>query len=161
MNQWNRRSIEERSLFNPAFLTLLVLEAARGHESETSRPLDFPLAFLAVALGTHDQVLESLPPTIATSLFSWLRDEPLAQIQVVSRAREFAPRTREAIRLGIQVKALSLVGHGAIQADSPHPNASSRRLRGSQNLKGSFFAGRWFARAGDPGTILAAWGASV
>jgi hypothetical protein len=161
MNQWNRRSIEERSLFNPTFLTLLIFEAARGHESENSRPLAFPLAFLAVGLGTHDQVQESLPPTIATSMFSWLRDEPLAQIQVVSRAREFAPRTREAIRLGVQAEALELVSQGGIRPGSLQPNASSRKLRRSQNLKGSFFAGRWFARAGDPGTILAAWGASV
>lgn len=161
MNHWHRRSVEERSLFNPAFLTLLVLEAARGHENEGSQPLPFPLAFLAVGIGTHDQVQETLPSTIATSMFAWLRDQPLAQLQVISRSREFAPRTREAIRLGIQIDALRLASHGGIQPGSIATDKSLRALRKSQNLKGSLFAGRWFARAGDPGTILAAWGVSV
>lgn len=161
MNHWHRRSVEERSLFNPAFLTLLVLEAARGHESEGAQPLPFPLAFLAVGIGTHDQVQETLPTTIATSMFAWLRDQPLAQLQVVSRTREFAPHTREAIRLGVQIDVLRLGTRGGIQTGSIAANKSLRALRKSQNLKGSLFVGRWFARAGDPGTILAAWGASV
>lgn len=161
MNHWDRRSVEERSLFNPAFLALLILEAARGHESEGSQSLPFPLAFLAVGLGTHDQVQETLPTTIATSMFAWLRDQPLSQLQVISRTREFAPHTREAIRLGLQIDALRLASHGGIQPGSILTDKALRPLRQSQNLKGSFFAGRWFARAGDSGTILAAWGASV
>jgi hypothetical protein len=160
MTGWSDRPIEERTLFNPAFLALIIFEAARGHREESDEPLPFPLTFLSVALATHDQVVESLP-TIATSMFAWLNQAPLAQLQVAARARELVPATREAIRLGAHGGLIAIGKSGEISNGSLQLDSSTRPLKQNQSVKGSHFIGRWMARAGDPVTTLAAWGLRV
>src|SRR4051794_39424087 len=108
MRSWDARPVEQRTLFNPAYLAVLITEAARGHHEERATPLPYPLAFLAAAIASHDSVSEELPTSVATSVFAWLGDHPWAQVRIASRSQELAPHIQEAIRLGLRQKALFL-----------------------------------------------------
>jgi hypothetical protein len=161
MKRWDLRPIEHRTLLNPAFLSVLVAEAARGHIDERAAPLPFALAFLAVPLVAHEPTREALP-TIATSMYAWLQHRPQARVHIPPLAVEFVAPTREAIRFGGRHGALTFAARGAIIAG---PLAKARRGAQTTDLvrcrERAHFTGRWLARAGDPGTVLAAWGLSV
>jgi hypothetical protein len=158
---WAERSIEQKTLFNPAFLALIIFEASRGHHKERDAPLPFALAFLAVALSTHDEVVDRLP-TIATSMYTWINRYPLARAQIAERSQDLVSATREALRVGANSGLLNLHASGSIAPGShARGDATARRLRTEPNLKGAYFIGRWLARAGDPVTVLDGWGLSV
>ena len=161
MKRWRVRPVEHRTLLNPAFLAVLVTEAARGHTEEGAAPLPFALAFLAVPLVVHEPTREALP-TIATSMYAWLRQRPEARVHIPPLAVEFVPPTREAIRFGARHGALAFAAGGGLVA---RPLARVRRGDETTDLarcrKRAHFTGRWLGRAGDPGTALAAWGLSV
>lgn len=95
-------------------------------------------------------------------MYAWLQQRPQARVHIPALAVEFVPLTREAIRFGARHGALTFGKHGALV---PGPLAQAQRGAQTTDLKRSrkraHFAGRWMARAGDPGTVLSAWGLSV
>lgn len=95
MKPWSQRPIEHRTLLNPAFLALLVTEAARGYVDERAAPLPFAFAFLAVPLVVHEPTRESMP-TISTSMFAWLQRHPQARVYIPPLAVQFVAPVREA-----------------------------------------------------------------
>jgi hypothetical protein len=161
MKRWDFRPIEQRTLLNPAFLAVLVAEVARGHIDERAAPLPFALAFLAVPLVVHEPTRQAMP-TIATSMYAWLKQRPEALVHIPPLAVDFAPPVREAIRFGTRHGALAFAARGAIAnrplAKAPRGAQTTDVIRCRQRAR---FIGRWLARAGDPGTILSAWGLSV
>ncbi len=161
MKRFHLRPIEHRTLLNPAFLAVLIAEASRGHLEERAAPLPFSLAFLAIPLVAHEETREALP-TIATSLYAWLQQRPQARVHIPPLAVEFVPMTREAIRFGARHGALTFASHGALNAGQltkARPNVQTTDVIRCRER--AHFTGRWLARAGDPGTVLAAWGLSV
>jgi ABC-3C biological conflict system middle component len=158
---WAQRPVEHRTLLNPAFLAVIVAEAASGHHTESGRPLPFALAFLAVPLVLHEPTREALP-TIATSMYAWLDRQPEARVYIPPLARQFVPHTREAVRFGARHGGLEFAAGGAVTAvalATPRPNTQTTELRRCRDR--ARFTGRWLARAGDPGTVLASWGLSI
>ena len=161
MKTWTQRPIEHRTLFNPAFLAVIVAEAAIGYDTETGRPLPFALAFLTVPIVLHEPTREALP-TIATSMFAWLDRRPQARVHIPPLARQFVPFTREAIRFAARGGALGFAAGGSLAVlalASPGHNTQTIDLRRCRER--ARFTGRWLARAGDPGTVLASWGLSI
>lgn len=162
MKHWDLRPIEHRTLLNPAFLAVLITEIARGHIDERATPLPFALAFLAVPLVVHEPTREAMP-TIATSMYAWLKERPEALVHIPPLAVDFAPLVREAIRFGTRHGALAFAARGALAAGPPL--AKARRGAQTADLvrcrSRAHFTGRWLARGGDPGTVLSTWGLSV
>ena len=161
MNTWPQRPIEHRTLLNPAFLATIVAEVATAYATEGGRPLPFALAFLAVPVVLHEPTREALP-TIATSMYTWLDRNPQARVHIPPLARQFVPHTREAISFGARAGALEFATAGCLTAI---PLARPRRGTQTSDLRRcrdrARFTGRWLARAGDSGTILASWGLSI
>lgn len=158
---WAERPVEQRTMLNPAFLAVLVHETARGHAEEGAGPLSFALPFLALPMVLHAPTRESLP-TIATSMVAWLQDHPPARVAIAPLAIQLVDPTREAIRLGVRCNALTfdergnLKATGLRQAGRGSATVDMRRCRDRAH-----FVGRWFARTGDTGTTLSAWGLQV
>lgn len=161
MKPWIHRSAEQRTLVNPAYLAVLITDAAAGHKQEMNAPLPYPFAFLAAALSAQEGAFEQLPYSVSTSVFAWLADHPATQVQIASAAKELAPASREAIRLGLRLNALTLRPPWGLEPGAHMKSVSSgpEGIRGSRKV--AKFTGRWLGRAGDPGTVLAAWGLSV
>ena len=158
---WTQRPIEHRTLLNPAFLAVIVTEAAFGYEGESSRPLPFALAFLTVPIVLHEPTREALP-TIATSLFAWLDRRPQARVDIPPLARQFVPLVREAIRFGLARGALEFGAGGALSAVALAKSGRKMQTLEVRRCRDrARFTGRWLARADDPGTVLASWGLSI
>lgn len=161
MKRWSDRPIEQRRLLNPAFLSVIVTEAAVGYAVERDQSLPFALAFLTIPIVLHEPTREALP-TIATSMYAWLEGRPQARVFVPPLARQFVPHTREAIRFGVDHGALKIVSGGSLTATDlkrPAPGSQTADVRRCRSK--AQFSGRWLARAGDQGTVLAAWGLTV
>lgn len=161
MKPWNQRPAELRTLLNPAYLAVLISDAAAGHQEEGHTPMPYPYAFLTAALSVQEGIYGQLPGKVSTSVFAWLADHPASQVRVASFARELAPASREGIWLAIRHGALTLEAPWGLEASSQLKSANSGPIGIRRNRKVARFAGRWLGRAGDPGTVLAAWGLSV
>lgn len=161
MKPWAERPLEQRTLLNPAFVTVLVAEMASGYHAESGQPLPFALPFVGVPIVLHEPTRELLP-TITTSMYAWLQQHPHVRIHVPELAVQCTGLTREAVRFGSRLGALTLTGGGAITAAE-----LGRAGRGAQTddvkqcRHKAHFVGRWLARAGDPGTILSSWGLTI
>jgi hypothetical protein len=156
---WAERPAEERSLLNPAFLALLLRDAAAGHLEEHGDGLPFVLAFLGLPLVLHARTRDILPTSVATSVPAFLVQHPETRVQVPPVAVQLAPSVREAIRFAVRHNALRLGSRGALT-----PEAARRAPRGmnTEDVRAcrdrARFVGRWFGRAGDPVTVLTSWG---
>lgn len=161
MKPWNQRPPELRTLLNPAYLAVLISDAAAGHKDEVNGPMPYPYAFLATALAAQEGAVGQLPASVSTSVFAWLADYPAARVRVAALAQELAPASREAIGLGIRLNALVLQPPWGLAPSDKLKAVSSGPPGIRRSRKVARFTGRWLGRAGDPGTVLAAWGISV
>jgi hypothetical protein len=161
MKTWSARPIEQRTLFNPAFLATLVHETARGHVDEAEIALPFVSVFLAVPAVLHHPTREALP-TISTSMSVWLQRNPTARVDLPGYCRDLSPFVREALLFGTKAGALKISPDGTITPITP---LAALGRNGSPEVtrcrKRAYFMGRWIARAGDPVTVLALWGLTV
>ena len=157
---WQVESREEAYLFNPAFLSVLLVCAAYGYRRAVERDLPFPLAFLVSPLVLHQGTRQAFPRSTTTSLAAWLEAHPDLLVGFADRARAFVPHTRQAMLFGGLHGALVFSSSGDI---------SSASMRGVQNLiaestsevqdciRRATFVGKWFAQSGSPETVMVLW----
>lgn len=159
MISWGTRSAEERTLLNPGFCGALLWQSAGGYAKESGILLPFDLSFLVLPIVLHRESREMLPHSISTSLAVWLDENPLTRSRIAERARMLAPFTKDALMFAgthglIAISDLSVSANadwkkkvdGILKDSSDEVRACSRRAE---------FIGRWFAKAGSPGTVMA------
>jgi len=153
---WDQRPLEERVSYNPAFLALLLREAAAGYGEETQRPLPLPLAFLVLPLVLHRPTRESLPRTVATSMPVWLQEHQVLREGFAGRMGSISSAIREALVVG--------TGTGLFRLDDAALHVGAEPGRGRRATtetraisSRAHFAGRWLGRAGDVETIYYLW----
>ncbi len=161
MTPWHERVYEERSLFNPAFCSILLWHAGKGavgNPNSLRSSLSYIEAFLILPLVLHQGTRESLPSRIDSSLPVWIKKNPLVIASLPDRARALVPHTKEALVFG---------GIGALyQFESNHLLVNNERESGiramlrqtsnevQQCAKKARFLGRWFTYTGTPETIF-------
>lgn len=159
MNAWTSRPREERALLNPAFSASLVWHAARGYAGSCDGALSFEESFLVLPFVLHRGTRESLPRDTRTSLAVWLQTNPLAPGRITVRARMLVPYTKEALMFGGLHGFLKL-DRGRVHAGSSWTRATSLALSDSSDevrtcASRAEFIGKWFAKTGNPSTVLA------
>jgi hypothetical protein len=158
MQVWEERPAEVKALLNPAFVAVLIREVAAGYKQEAGSSLPFVLPFLAVPIVLHEQTRSALPPKVTTSMTAWLNRHGSAQVIVPPVAQDLVPYVREGIRFGLRHAALSLKDAG-LEAQSLGRARQGMSGTDVPTFRSSAtFVGRWFARAGDPVSVLTAWG---
>lgn len=161
---WRDQAVEQARLLNPAFLGALLMEAARGYESESThaKGLPYALAFVALPVVLHKPTRDTLPKQVSTSLSAWVVGHPEAQVGFPERAAALVPLVKDAILLASRDGLLDL--HGATVKAVGNKRSLDAYARDCQSsevqtcLKKSVFLGRWFALAGDTTTVMALWG---
>jgi hypothetical protein len=154
---WERRPLEERVNYNPAFLALMLREAAGGYHQESERPLPVPLAFLVLPLVLHRASREALPKIISTSMPIWLQEHQFLRERFVARVRSVAPAAREALVVALSTGLLQL-DQGALALGEDAARARLGTTETRSIAARARFVGRWFSRAGDVETIFFLWG---
>jgi hypothetical protein len=153
---WDSRPVEERAALNPAFLALLMREAARGFRSEDGL-MPIPLAFVMLPLVLHRPSREALPRQVRTSLPIWIQEHQFLREGFPGRVRAIATAGREALAFGVRSGGLRIT-NGALEVGD-QPRTPGRATAESRDvLARAFFVGRWLARSGDVATIYYLWG---
>ena len=146
------------ALFNPAFMAALIASGAIGHREVSHVGLPFELAFLVAPLALHEGTRTALPGNISGRMSRWVLDNPVLAAQLPDRASSFVSGVRAGLRYGVRASAFDTSG-GLITTKLPRGRLTSLGTRDTQDcLHAARFAGRWFARTGDPYTIFALFG---
>lgn len=163
MLPWKRRAFEEANLFNPAFCGGLIAKTVDDFVSKTDAPFPFVLAFLLLPIVLHRRTREALPASTVTSLLSWLADNREPLVDFPARTRRLKPITQEAIMFALAHHTVAFDSGGGLVAGSKKVVTTDKTMalftaEARDCFERARFLGRWFAAAGTPETILAAWG---
>jgi len=159
---WVNRPAEERALLNPSFCSTLLWQAATGYSGASGSPLPFDVAFLVLPMVLHRETRDSLPKAVTTSLAVWLDENPLARSRIADRAATLVPFTKDALMFG-GVHGLLDLTNGMVTAKVDWKKNIAAMLKGSTDevracAKRAEFVGKWFTKAGSPGTVMALMG---
>lgn len=151
---------ETSALFNSAFCAVLLNKASAGYEAKAGEAMPITFAFLLLPSALHKPTRDSLPSTSASSMWSWLRGNPVLLMDFADRVRTFRPFTAAAITYGLQHAVLT-GSLGSIAAGKM--GRRPRTLYPTEDwlacLKAAEFLGRWFGGSdADEPTTLAQWG---
>lgn len=148
------------ALFNPAFCASLGYQICRGHQKKTDSPLPLAYMYLAIPSALHKATREALPRSTASSMHTWLKDNPLILMDMEVRVRNLRSRVSAAITFAVQhgvlinVEGDLIMGYLARRPQSLHPTADWESC-----MKSAEFLGKWFGVSGtDQATVLAGWG---
>jgi Family of unknown function (DUF6521) len=152
------RPAERDALYNPAFIALILAQAATGHEARAGSGLPFSLAFLVAPMVLHGPTREELPRQARSKMALWLEEHPVQRAGLGRRAASLVPAVRAGIRYGLSTGALAL---NDVTLNAPKP-----RVKGEDSLLSAEvddilaragYVGGWFALAGSASGIYALW----
>jgi hypothetical protein len=151
---------EASSLFNPAFCSVLLHKVCTNYEERAGTVMPVVFAFLILPNVLHKPTRDSLPATTASSMWVWLRSNPVLLMDVADRVRAFRTFTGAGITYGLQHGVLAgspgTIGAGTIKR---RPRTLFPTEDWAACLKAAEFFGRWFGGSeADAATNLARWG---
>ncbi|UYY83081.1 DUF6521 family protein [Arthrobacter sp. YA7-1] len=151
---------ETSTLFNPAFCALLLNRACAAYEAKAGAAMPITFAFLILPSALHKPTREALPGTTASSMWAWLRSNPVILMDFANRARTFRTFTGAAIRYGLQRTVLTgSLGSIAAGKLARRPRTLFPTDDWTDCVKAAEFLGRWFGGSeADEATTLAHWG---
>lgn len=161
MTAWIDRTIEERSLLNPAFCTSLIwhFASAVGHGQ---RALTFAETYLVLPMILPKNSREALPRSTRTSLATWIDENSSFQATLAVRSRAMVPFTKEALIFGGTRRFLQ-ISTDAVHASVEWKRSATSTFRQSSPetqdcLKKATFLGKWFLETGTANTVMALLG---
>ena len=142
---------------------MLLRQAADGYQKTALRGLEYAAAFRMLPVVLHQATRDLLPGSIATKLHFWAQRHHEVRIGFAQRMQELVPITKEALLFGLQHEALQLNEAGALVVGPRRlpAYAVAPESEVAECGKKALFVGRWFADAGNPGTVLAAWDVTI
>jgi hypothetical protein len=163
---WGDRSVEDQSLFNPAFCSLILRTACRGYNEDDQDEHSLPLmhTFLVLPIILNERMRQSLPATLRTLMSTWVTSHPEHVSELGDRARDMVDVTREAIQFGCAQDWLSISGSGLsagsskLRPDPPRLSTDTDDVRACYSA--ARFLGRWLPKSDQPSTILSLLGVS-
>lgn len=151
-------SREEFSLFNPAFVALLISESAREHAREAKAPSPLPVGLASATIAMYPLLRGWLPSSTRSHLSKWMADRPEFRPEFQRLFQGSLPPLRAGLLFGLQSQALGMEG-AAIAAVGrraqlpPDLSAETRAILDAARL-----TGRWFAKTGSTPTVLSLLG---
>lgn len=151
---------ETSTLFNPAFCALLLNKACAAYEAKTGTAMPITFAFLILPSALHKPTRDALPGTTASSMWAWVRSNPVILMEFAERARTFRTFTGAAISYGLQRTVLTgLLGSIGAGQIGRRPRTLFPTDDWTDCMKAAEFLGRWFGGSeADEATTLAHWG---
>ncbi len=71
MRPWDKRSLEEANLLNPAFISIICYQCVKGYCETAGKSAPHVLPFLVTPLVLHKKTREDLPRTVSTTFSTW------------------------------------------------------------------------------------------
>lgn len=151
---------ETSTLFNPAFCAILINKACAAYEAKAGAAMPVTFAYLILPTALHKPTRDSLPNTTGSSMWAWLRSNPILLMDFADRVRAFRAFTGVAISYGLQHTVLS-GSLGSISAGGlgRRPRTLFPTEDWTDCVRAAAFLGRWFGGSeADEATTLAQWG---
>lgn len=125
--------------------------------------MTFVLVFCALPITLHPATRNRLPKTIITGLFPWIETNSDVRIGFGDRARNLTPYIRDGLLFASIHQAIDFETGGFLTTGPKRISFRKRVLDDMtpdirDTVNATRRVARWFAAAGDPATILAAWG---
>lgn len=140
-----RRAPEAVALFNEAFTSELIVNAAWAKEQDSGTGLSWPACFVILPLVLHPPTRESLPRSPSVTLAAWAVRNPVLSQGIDNRVVTLAPSTRRAIRFGLRSGRLVLSGTDLVAGQRPkNPNPHTWPDELVATVRAARVAGRWF-----------------
>lgn len=160
---WEKRTVEERNLFNPAFTGAIVFDFVKEHQK--SRPMGASMIFLplALAVALHKPTRERLPYSTVTSMYEWIQDNEDLRIGLDKRISGILPYVQEGTRFVLAKSLLEFTNGHHLKVSNSRAGFTTAFLKDATDevrdiVKSARFLARWFAKSGSEETILAGWG---
>jgi hypothetical protein len=158
---WTLRPVEEASLFNPAFGSLLLAKATADFHKQIGEGLPYPLAFLILPVVLHSDTRDALPVTTRAVMHNWIGEHASLLAGFPERTRRTVPITREAVLFALLHQKLTVSAGRFSPGRRPYrTNATlaDTTAETERCLRAAALLGRWLATAGTAATILTSWG---
>ncbi|NKR53763.1 hypothetical protein GS481_06365 [Rhodococcus hoagii] len=156
----SRMPMEERALFNPAFIAALLHRAVKSWEREHPEGMNIVLLFLIIPIALHSPTRRKLPRTKKASMVEWIQEHP--DIMAYIPSNSIALRRKIGQGLELSVRSGILTSRGAGVVNSGEIRRRTKKVVISDDfedcLRAAEFLGRWFAQQNDYATVLATWG---
>lgn len=159
MKRWDRRPIEIRNLFNPAFCGLVLFRALQGYEEEDTRGMPFSLSLLVLPLCLHKDSREVIAGSSRSYLLKTAEKNQQVMIGFADRAAQMLPYALEGFGLLMERGCLTVAEDGRIQTV---PDKVRKTIKGTDETiscqRVARIVGREFARIADRVTVYTTFG---
>ncbi|CAG1016028.1 MAG: hypothetical protein F9K19_06400 [Rhizobiaceae bacterium] len=159
MKYWDKRPVEVRNLFNPAFCGLLLYRAVAGFLSLDARGMPFSMSLLILPLTLQRHSREVIQRGNRNYLLRVMADHPELQVGFAQRCTEMLPFTFEALGVLHSVGTLNISDDGRLIVV---PDGVRKTVSGTDESKTAQrvanFIGKEFASIGHSTTIYTTMG---
>jgi len=154
MIEWNRRPVEVKYLFNPAFCGRILFAAIKEYGS-----MPFPIVYLVLPLILHKKTRQNIK-TSRTKFHEWTHEHDELLIGFSQRARGMVEITNEAIELLVQTGLLQISNSGelfcSVDAKLSESRFADQEIK--ECISKSKILGHWFYSAGSTEAIYISLG---
>lgn len=164
MKQWNKRSVIEAALFNPAFCGELLTKTVTSYNT-TSKLGQFPYAmsYLILPLLLSEDFFLALPKRATTNFVSWVVTNEHLLIGLDGRVKSMKAYTDESLMICLLSGLLSLGNNGSLMAGEANFNKLRNNNRDDVDAlsKRAEIIGAWLGKAGDVTTVYSLLGITI
>lgn len=153
LRPWCERTLEVRSLFNPAFCGRVIYAAVAEYQKKSGSSLPVALVYLVLPLVLTTAIRERIGSR--KHLVPWAQENPELLIDFGKRAASFVEITNEAVEFMLQIGYLVLSDNGGLST-----GAGRKKLKKKSDdqeiadcIRNAKKVARWFANAGKVETI--------
>lgn len=159
MKHWDRRPIEVRNLFNPAFCGLVLYRAMATFQEIDDRGMPFSMSLLILPLTLQRQSREVIQRGNKNFLLKVIADHPELQVDFGQRCIDIFPFTLEALGVLNSVGTMRVQSEGRLIVVG---DGVKKTVTGTEESKATqraaAFLGKQFARIGHSSTIYSTMG---
>lgn len=164
MKPWNKRSVIEAALFNPAFCGELLTKTVTAYNT-TSKQGQFPYAmsYLILPLLLSEDFFIALPKRATTSFVSWVVTNEHLLIGLDGRVKSMKVYTDESLMICLLSGLLSIGNNGGLTAGEANINKLRNNHRDDVDVlsKRAEVIGAWLGKAGDVTTVYTLLGITI
>lgn len=159
MKTWDRRPIEIRNLFNPAFCGLVMARAVTEFEKEDSSGMPYSLSLLVLPLSLHKETRDILGNNKRSYFLKVVENNPQILIGFGKRGADIMPFTQEALGFLANLGCLEISANAKlkiIRGSVRQAITGTKETKSCQDV--AKYIGRHFARISDRATIYSSLG---
>jgi hypothetical protein len=159
VKRWDRRPIEIRNLFNPAFCGLVLSRALTGYQEQDARGMPFSLTLLVLPLCLHKDSREVVSNSPRSYLLKTIEKNQQTMVGFANRVTQMLPYAFEGFGLLMERGCIAVAEDGRIRAV---PDTVRKTVAGTAETvscqRVARIVGKEFARIADRATVYTTFG---